>query len=175
MSAPLRKHSRRASCPHAAGTGPAYRSASCASASHKSLAPRPLPARHPRPQCVRRLLPACAPAGAGPWPHAKIDGIHKSQRVEPQHGRINPTVDRNVRRAQRGWHADKCRPAESRSNCTAPSGAPGCSAARGGHQEKPCQHRRAQQAGGMAQRLLTFIPTLYHPDGTLRRPGKRRL
>jgi len=53
------------------------------------------------------LFHHAAHAGPGPRPHAEEDIVHKAQRVKPQHGRIDPAIDRDVRRAERGGHAGR--------------------------------------------------------------------
>ena len=53
------------------------------------------------------LLDHVSHAGARPWPHAEEDIVHIAQRVEPQHGRVNPTVHGNIGRTQRAGCADR--------------------------------------------------------------------
>ena len=43
-----------------------------------------------------------AHAGARPRPHAEKNIVHKAQRVKPQHGWIDPAIDRDIRRTERG-------------------------------------------------------------------------
>ena len=86
------------------------------------------------------LLEHVAHAGAGPRAHTEKDIVHKAKRIEPQHGRIDPAIDRDIGRTEHGRFADGL-------------GAAGIAARRpgaarflggewiGGHQEKSCQHR----------------------------------
>jgi NAD(P)-dependent dehydrogenase (short-subunit alcohol dehydrogenase family) len=48
------------------------------------------------------LLDHVAHAGARPRAHAEKDIVHVAERVEPQHGRIDPAIDRNVGRTEHG-------------------------------------------------------------------------
>src|ERR1039458_1522626 len=42
-----------------------------------------------------------------PWTHVEINMIYESQRIEPEHGWIDPTVDGNVRGPQLGRITDR--------------------------------------------------------------------
>ena len=111
-------------------------------------------------------------ARARPRPHAEKDIVHIAQRVEPQYGRVNPTVHRNVGRTQRTGRADGGHAAA----LARLSGALGRDGT-GRQKEKSSQQRRALHNSSRATTFaqihtphsITRLPRLNAGNGSRRR------
>ncbi len=80
-----------------------------------------------------------------PWAHPQICAIHKSKREKTKNCRINPTVDRNVRRIEKRGFADRRRTAGI---AVAPLPLPCC------RRSSICRFSRSRSGIGLSRRSL---------------------
>ncbi len=120
-------------------------------------------------------------AGARPWPEPDKHIVHISERIKPQHGRVHPAIDRDIRRAQPGRLARAVRSASAAALCRGIGGArllgrkpkaPGT--------DRECHCHHAGRKSGhkpwfvLVHRFLHSISLVMLPECARRKPAAAR-